>query len=215
MLQMASGVAWDETYADPKSDVANMPESIIDMFKFLGSKERVAAPGEKFNYNTGETNLAGAVLRAAIGNNLATYATHKIWQPFGMEADANWLTHGLGGGERGGCCISATLRDYGRLGLFALNGGRLPDGSSVLPENWMMESTAPSRGSDGYGYLWWLEGNGVYRAAGIYGQGIYINPAKNLVLISLGAWDTAVGKAYGAHRDGFFAAIDSFYSESP
>ncbi|MCW8193845.1 serine hydrolase [Proteobacteria bacterium 005FR1] len=211
VLQMASGVEWNEDYADPKSDVANIPTNLLDMFEFLGSKKRVAPAGEVFSYNTGETNLAGAVLRAAIGNNLATYLTDKIWQPFGMEADANWLLHEAGSGERGGCCISATLRDYGRLGLFALSNGTLPDGSQVLPKGWMDESTAPSKGSDGYGYLWWLVGDGVYRAAGIYGQGIYINPEKDLVIVTLGAWDTAVGKDYGNHRDAFFAAVDKLY----
>lgn len=211
VLQMASGVEWNEDYADPKSDVANIPSNVLDMFELLGSKERVAPPGEVFNYNTGETNLAGAVLRAAIGNNLATYMTHKIWKPFGMEADANWLLHEQGAGERGGCCISATLRDYGRLGLFALSNGKLPDGSQVLPEGWMRDSTTPSEGSDGYGYLWWLEGKGVYRAAGIFGQGIYINPRSNLVIVTLGAWNTAVGREYGQHRDGFFEAVDQLY----
>ncbi|MGQ9424470.1 serine hydrolase domain-containing protein [Gilvimarinus sp. F26214L] len=211
VLQMASGVAWDETYADPQSDVANIPTDVIEMFRFLGKKERVAPPGEQFNYNTGETNLAGAVLRAAIGNNLATYASHKIWKPFGMEADANWLTHGEGSGERGGCCISATLRDYGRLGLFALREGTLPDGTRVLPDSWMDASTSPSKGSEGYGSLWWLDGDGSYRAVGIYGQTIYINPAKDLVIVHLGAWKTAVGEQYSARRAAFLEGLDALF----
>lgn len=208
VLQMASGVQWNEDYTDPNSDVASSPGNLIDLFHFLGNKERVAAPGERFNYNTGETNLAGAILRAAIGNNLATYFTHKIWQPFGMESDATWQTHGLGNGELGGCCINATLRDFGRLGLFAMNDGFLADGTQVLPQNWMQESTTPSKGSAQYGYLWWLEGDGVYRASGIFGQGIYINPASNLVVVALSAWRTAQGAEYSAHRDAVFKAID-------
>jgi len=208
VLQMASGVQWNEDYTDPNSDVASSPGNLIDLFHFLGNKERVAAPGERFNYNTGETNLAGAILRAAIGNNLATYLTHKIWQPFGMESDATWQTHGLGNGELGGCCINATLRDFGRLGLFAMNDGVLADGTQVLPQNWMRESTMPSKGSAQYGYLWWLEADGVYRASGIFGQGIYINPANNLVVVALSAWRTAQGAEYAAHRDAVFKAID-------
>ena len=213
VLQMASGVQWNEDYTDPKSDVASSPSNLVDLFHFLGSKERVAAPGERFNYNTGETNLAGAILRAAIGNNLATYLTHKIWQPFGMESNATWQTHGLGNGELGGCCINATLRDFGRLGLFAMGGGVLADGTQVLPQNWMQESTTPSKGSAQYGYLWWLEGNGIYRASGIFGQGIYINPANNLVVVALSAWRTAQGAEYAAHRDGVFRAIDEMLAK--
>ena len=66
-----------------------------------------------------------------------------------------------GGGEFGGCCINATLRDYGRIGLFALNDGKLSDGTRVLPEGWMDESIAPSKGYDGYGYFWWLTAPGM------------------------------------------------------
>lgn len=209
VLQMASGVQWNEDYTDPNSDVASSPNNLVDLFHFLGSKERVAEPGERFNYNTGETNLAGAILRAAIGNNLATYLTYKIWQPFGMESNATWQTHGLGNGELGGCCINATLRDFGRLGLFAMSSGVLADGTQVLPNNWMQESTTPSKGSAQYGYLWWLENDGVFRASGIFGQGIYINPANNLVVVALSAWRTAQGAEYAAHRDGVFRAIDS------
>lgn len=212
VLQMASGVAWDETYGDPNSDVGSYPsQDVIRLFEYLGAKEQVAEPGEVFNYNTGETDLVGALVRAAIGNNLTTYLTHKIWQPFGMEADANWATHGPGGGERGGCCMNVTLRDYGRIGLFAMGGGILPDGARVLPENWMQQSTAPSKGSAGYGYLWWLTGDGAYRAIGIYGQGIYINPDKNLVIAVISAWPRATGNEYSMHRNALFEAIAERY----
>ncbi len=212
VLQMASGVQWDETYNDPNSDVGSYPsQNVVDMLQYLGTKEQVASPGEVFNYNTGETDLVGVLVRAAIGNNLATYLSHKIWQPFGMEADANWATHGTGGGERGGCCMNVTLRDYGRIGLFAMNGGVLPDGTRVLPDDWMEQSTAPSRGSAGYGYLWWLNGDGTYRAIGIYGQGIYINPEKQLVIATISAWPRATGREFSQHRNAFFAAVDGMY----
>jgi CubicO group peptidase (beta-lactamase class C family) len=194
VLQMASGVQWNEDYADPRSDVASSPGDILQLMHFLGAKPRVAPPGERFNYNTGETNLAGAIVRAAIGNNLATYLSHKIWQPWGMQSEANWLTHGAGAGELGGCCISATLRDWGRLALFVLNDGVLHDGTRVVPEGWIAESVRPSPGSDAYGYLWWLEGDGVFRASGIFGQGIYFNPASNLTIVVQGAWPQATGR---------------------
>ncbi len=210
LLQMASGVDWNETYSDPNSDVGNYPGGdVVEMMQFLGAKPRVAAPGERFNYSTGETDLAGVVLRSAIGNNLSTYLTTKIWENM-MESPAWWATHGYGGGERGGCCIYATLRDYGRLGLFVTDDGVLPDGTRVLPEGWIAESTAPSPASDGYGYFWWLLGDGNFRAVGIYGQGIYINPANDLVIVVLSAWPAASGGDYGVHRNALFAAIEEF-----
>lgn len=182
ILQMASGVAWDETYDDPESDINQAGWNTLALYDYLADKPRSGAPGETFNYNTAETNLVGNVLRAAIGNNLATYLEQKIWQPFGMESDASWNLTEAGGGEFGGCCINATLRDYGRLGLFALNNGRLADGTPVLPKHWMAESTTPSKGAPYYGYLWWLREGGAYQASGIFGQGIYIDPGENLVI---------------------------------
>jgi len=183
ILQMSSGVQWDEDYADPESDINSTKWwATLGTYAYLGAKFRDSAPGELFNYNTAETNLVGTVLRSAIGNNLATYLTEKIWRPFGMESDASWMLTEIGGGEWGGCCISATLRDYGRLGLFALANGRLADGTSVLPDDWMEESTAPSKGNAGYGYLWWLHDDGNFSARGIFGQGIYINKEEGVVI---------------------------------
>ncbi len=207
LLQMSSGAAWNEDYADPKSDVNNTPGGIVNLINYLASKDRVATPGDKFNYNTGETNLTGAVVRAAIGNNLATYLTDKIWIPFGMESDANWLLEGPYQGELGGCCISATLRDYARLGIFALNGGELRNGRQVLAGNWMRDSTRPSKGFDGYGYLWWLFGDGVFGALGIFGQSIFVDPRNKTVVVTQSAWNTAVGEDYQDNRRLFIQAL--------
>jgi CubicO group peptidase (beta-lactamase class C family) len=109
----------------------------VALLAYMRDLPSEAPPGERFNYNTGETNVAGALLRAAIGNNLSTYLSTKIWQPFGMEADASWVIEAPGGVEMGGCCINATLRDYARIGIFALRDGVLPSGERVLPEGWM------------------------------------------------------------------------------
>jgi len=182
LLQMSSGVQWNEDYSDPESDIARASWKTIDLYDYLRTKTRLAKPGEKFNYNTAETNLAGTLLRSAIGNNLAEYLSEKIWRPFGMESDASWNLTEQGGGEFGGCCINATLRDYGRIGLFALAQGQLENGRRILPDGWMRDSTEPSPGSEYYGYQWWLDGTGAYKAIGVFGQGIYINPAENVVI---------------------------------
>jgi CubicO group peptidase (beta-lactamase class C family) len=183
VLHMASGVAWNEDYADPKSDVALAGAlNGIDLVQYLAKLPKVAKPGTTFNYNTGETNLAGELLRSAIGNNASEYLEHKIWKPYGMEHDAYWLLSSEGGVETGGCCLNATLRDYARIGLFAKDQGVLPDGASVLPEGWMKDSTSPSEGFDGYGYLWWLFDEGSYSARGIFQQWIYIDPKRDLVI---------------------------------
>jgi CubicO group peptidase (beta-lactamase class C family) len=191
LLQMASGVTWNEDYSDPESDVNRAEWETLSLYRTLAGKPRAGAAGEAFNYNTAETNLAGNLLRAAIGNNLSTYLNDKIWQPFGMEADAWWPLTEPNGGEFGGCCLAATLRDYGRIGLFALNGGALADGTQVLPEDWMAESTTPSEAAPYYGYFWWLTENGAYAASGIFGQGIYIDPNHDLVIAMQSAREKA------------------------
>ena len=207
LLQMASGVAWNEDYADPGSDIATASWATLDLYRFLYDKPRRAEPGKVFNYNTAETNLAGTLLRSAIGNNLSTYLSEKIWRPFGMESDGSWNLTEPGGGEFGGCCINATLRDYGRLGLFALGGGRLADGTEVLPTDWMIQSTAPSKGYAGYGYFWWLDGADAFSASGIFGQGIYINRDQNVVIALHSARAAASEKLDWAWQDALYEGI--------
>lgn len=213
LLQMASGVEWNEDYDDPGSDVSVASWETLALYDLLSLKPRVAAPGELFNYNTAETNLAGNLLRAAIGNNLGTYLYHEIWQPFGMEHDAWWPLTEEGGGEFGGCCLAATLRDYARIGLFALGGGKLSDGTSVLPEGWMPESTAPSKAADFYGYLWWLRKGGAYEAAGIFGQGIHIDPAENVVIALQSAREVASDQRDWRIQAAMFRAISNALSD--
>jgi len=208
VLHMASGVDWNEDYTDPGADVSVViPFTALQRLRYMSDLPRAAAPGERFNYSTGETELVGAVLRGAVGNNIATYLETKIWVPFGMEADANWMLVEPNGAEQGGCCLSATLRDYGRIGLFALRHGALPDGTRVLPERWMDESIAPSTTNAGYGYLWWLSEGDVYSARGIFGQSIIIDPEEQLVLVTHSVWPTPTGADLSAHRDALFRAV--------
>jgi CubicO group peptidase (beta-lactamase class C family) len=173
----------------------------------LRHKPREAAPGEVFNYNTAETNLAGTLLRFAIGNNPSTYLSEKIWKPFGMESDAVWNLTEQGGGEFGGCCINATQRDYGRIGLFALADGRLDDGTQILPEGWMRESTLPSKGYAGYGYFWWLTAEDIFTAVGVFGQGIYINREENIVIALHSARGVASKESDWDLQDALYAAL--------
>lgn len=211
VLRMASGVGWNEDYSDAESDVALAGAlNGSELVQYLGGLSREHDPGTVFNYNTGETNLAGEILRAALGDHASTYLSDRIWRPFGMENDASWSV-GAGGGELGGCCISATLRDYARIGLFALHEGVLPDGVRVLPEGWMTRSTEPSQGNPGYGLLWWLD-DSSYGARGIFGQQIRIDPGRGLVIAVHSNAPAAVGTTYHAHLE---AALDAIVASFP
>ena len=131
-----------------------------------------------------------------------------------MESDASWMLGSVAGGETGGCCINATLRDYARIGLFAMDDGVLPDGTRVLPEGWMAESIAPSKGYEGYGYLWWPRGDGNYSARGIFGQQITVAPDAGLVIALHSNAPTAVGSEYHEHVEAAVAALIEHLSAS-
>ena len=183
LLQMSTGIAWNEDYGDPESDVAIAGTYNGErLISYLSGLPRVAAPGALYNYNTAESNLAGELLRSAINGNASIYLEEKIWSPYGMEHDAYWLLSSPNGSETGGCCLNATLRDYARIGLFALDSGILGDGTETFAADWMEISTSPSDQNSGYGLSWWLADEESYYARGIFQQWIYINPNKNLVI---------------------------------
>lgn len=208
LLHMASGIAWNEDYEDPQSDVSVAGAlNGIALTEHLAKLPRQTPPGERFNYNTGEANLVGELLRSAVGMNAAPYLSAKVWQPFGMEHDANWLLDEPNGRETGGCCISASVRDYARLGLFALNDGVLPSGERVLPEGWMAASITPFVDEPEYGYMWWLLGEGRYTASGIFGQKILVVPDKRLVIGVHSNAISAVGSEYARHLNAALAAL--------
>jgi CubicO group peptidase (beta-lactamase class C family) len=196
LATMTSGVRWDENYSDPNSDVAQMnrfvveygAEAIVAQMKAL---PREAEPGVKWVYKTGETNLIGLLVENAVGKPLAEYAKAKIVDPAGFAGDLFWMVDPRGG-NIGGCCLSITLGDYARMGLFALEGGK-----GAVPEGWFAEATdsAVDFGDSGfgYGYQWWTYPQGTYGAQGIFGQGITLFPDKGVVFAYVGNWATASG----------------------
>jgi hypothetical protein len=159
---------------------------------------RAAEPGAVWNYNTGETFVAGAVLEGATHQSAATYLSETIWSRLGMEQDATWWLESPGGMVYAGGGIAATLRDYGRFGRFFLSGG-VAQGTQVLPPGWVTEASSPKILKGGkpadYGYFWWPawptkdnpDPHGAFAANGIFGQFIYVSPKEHLVIVVLSA----------------------------
>lgn len=219
LLTMSSGVAWDEDYEDPQSDVSQFtrhrPEpGVPTLVSYFQHAKRAHPPGLVWNYSTGETNLIGLLVQAATGRNLADYAREKIWQPAGMEADGSWLL-GKDGNAISGCCLQARTRDFARFGLFILGGANNADGSAILPDDWLQQATrsqteTPYEG-EGYGYQWWTYDDGSFAARGIFGQGIFIDPQRQLVIASNSSWTSALGKRGGERRrrEAFYRAVQA------
>jgi CubicO group peptidase (beta-lactamase class C family) len=215
LLTMTSGVKWNEDYTDKKSDVARSGDvpwdgkSFDPLVTYMSKLPSEAKPGTKWVYKTGETDLAGlALARALAGKGLAQYASEKLWIPFGMEQDAIWMTD-QAGYERGGCCMSMTLRDYARIGLFMLGGGKA-DGKDVFPPGYLEEATTnrlPADQKASYGYFWWTSAEGPYQAIGIFGQGIAIYPEDNLVIAINSAMPKASDRKQSQAKAALFAAI--------
>ena len=201
LLTMSSGVKWSETYTNPASDrrhmldlqIAQKPGAIVD---YMASLPKAHAPGTAWNYSTGETSIAAALVHAATGKNLADYLSEKIWTPYGMESDATWWLGSPDGLEVGGSGVSATLRDYARLGQFVLDGGKV-DGKAVVPDDWFPAAGQPrdiGGKTVGYGRMWWPVAKGeafkndqAFAAIGIYGQYVYVNPTRKIVIAMWGA----------------------------
>lgn len=225
LLQMTTGVGWDETYTNPKSDrrrllerqLAETPGAILE---YMNSLKQAVPPGSAWNYNTGETVLIGFLLEAATRMSLAQYLSEKLWKPLGMEADATWQTESPNGGAFAGGGLAGTLRDFGRFGLFALSDGTI-DERRVVPQNWFAEAGSRKlvRGKEvNYGYMWWLPPPGdpvhesAFYASGVFGQRLYLNPAHQLVIVVFSARPKPTGANAIDDRE-FFKAVASFLAD--
>jgi len=213
LLMMSSGVKWNEDYTDPKSDVAQSTMLPLEPGKnplvtYMSRLPRAHEPGTFFNYNTGETDLVGILVSNAVGKSLSAYASEKLWKPYGMERDAIWMVDPAGH-ERGGCCLSVTLKDYGRIGQFILDGGKA-GGKQILPAGWVDEATSPQIKNGtrerGYGYFWWMPDNGAFEARGIFGQSITVFRDDRLVIVTNAAWPNATGRELSMARAAFLNA---------
>ncbi|KQT13864.1 serine hydrolase domain-containing protein [Ramlibacter sp. Leaf400] len=214
LLTMTSGVRWNEDYADPNSDVArfnkHQPEPGADaLVSYLRRLPREAPPGTRWNYSTGETNLVGVLVSRATGRPLSDYLAEKIWKPAGMEQQATWILN-RSGQEISGCCLQAAARDFARFGLFALDGARV-EGKSIVPDGWLAEATSTRTGigqaGRGYGYQWWTYDDGSYAARGIFGQGLFLDPRRRLLIVSNANW------AGGARDRAATQAREDFYRQ--
>ncbi len=203
VLQMSSGIRFNEDYADFDSDINKMGRYFAlnrPLEKFIVSLKSEKKPGIYNHYVSMDTQVIGMILRNATGKNLSQYAEEKLWKPLGMESDALWLIDG-DGMEAAFGGLNVVLRDYARFGRLYLKNGNW-NGTQVVPAAWVKASVTPDaphlvpgkRANSswvlGYGYQWWIPENpdGDFLAIGIYGQAIYIYPKYGIVIAKTSAY---------------------------
>ena len=221
LLTMTSGVKWNEDYADPNSDVNrfnnHQPAPGVDaLVSYMRKLPREVPPGTRWLYSTGETNLVGILVNRAVKKPLADYLSEKIWKPAGMEQKATWILSKTGQ-EISGCCIQAASRDFARFGQFILNGAAV-GGTSIVPDGWLEQATTTrvpiGEPGLGYGYQWWTYDSGAFKARGIFGQGIFIDPRRKLVIASNADWGGgATDPVAIAAREAFYLAVQKAVDE--
>lgn len=183
LLTMTSGMAYQETRDAGELWQRTAGQSRrnrgLESVTFVG--RRAAPQGHHFNYNSVDTQVLSLVLRAATGRPLADYMAEKLWRPMGAESSAFWLA-GADGTEAAFAGFSATLRDWGRLGLLLANEGQR-NGQAVVPADYLAQALAWRPSS--YGYQVWLTGrdNGQFALLGVRGQTLYVDTASKLVMV--------------------------------
>lgn len=192
VLQMSSGVTFDEDYLDFWSDINRMGRILAlggSMDGFAeGLYETNGPPGQFWQYVSIDTHILGMVIRGATGRSIPDLLSEKIIAPLGLEREPTYLTDGYGVAfVLGG--LNLTTRDYARFGqMIAQNG--VWNGQQIVPVDWVAASTVPSAntqtGKTGYGYQWWSPIGatpGQFMARGIYGQYIYIDQTRDVVIV--------------------------------
>ena len=198
VLQMSSGVYFNEDYGDFNSDINRFGRVMalggsFDEFATTLITDR--APGTYLHYVSIDTHVLGMVLRAATGRSISDYFNEKLWSKLGAEQNAFYLTDSTGepmvlGG------LNMISRDYARFGALYRDFGVI-NGQQIIPSQWIEDSITPDAphlmpgprdGSDihlGYGYQWWIpeHADDEFMALGIYGQYIYINRKADVVIV--------------------------------
>lgn len=215
-LQMASGIRFDE---DADMSEFSMKTLIgIPAMKVISKYGMQEDPYTYRRYLSINTEILGQVIKNATGRGLAEYMEEKLWSKLGADHDAYWTLSNDTELAMGG--LSVSLRDYARFARLYLNDGNW-EGEQILTEKWVKDSldvsaeySRPGANNDpyneiGYGYQWWVpEGTqNEFMAIGVYGQWIYVNPSKQVIIVKTSADPNFTSKNYEPKHVEFFRAI--------
>lgn len=191
LLDMKAGLAFNEDYASKQSDVGLLYMS-TDLAQSVAQLRTRGTPGRHFDYNSASTQVLADALEHTVGQSLAKQLGERLWAPMGAEQAASWSTDlGEPAQIKAFCCLSATLRDYLRIGQLLVEAAAGKE--SVVPKAWVLEQLAAARRGETYRDQWWLlhdatAGDSAVAlfAEGILGQYIFVHPAEQLVIVRMG-----------------------------
>ncbi|WP_312822528.1 serine hydrolase [Epilithonimonas sp.] len=187
LASMEAGLDWDEDGSNPFGSNAKAYYG-FSLSDVVFNKKLKQNPGEKFEYQSGVTQLLGFAVGKSIGTSLSEYASAKFWKPLGMEQNAEWSTDDLGV-EKSFCCIQSNARDFAKIGSLLLNRGKFND-IPLINENFVGQMTTPSEYSKGaYGMgLWTNYDSNIhhYYMWGLHGQFVIMVPQYDMIIVRLG-----------------------------
>lgn len=202
LLQMNSGLDWDEEYAKV-SDATKMLYNSEDVSQIPMSNKLTASRGTFWEYSSGTSNLLSKYFRNTLNDDdlYLSYLKKNLFDKIGMtsafvECDESGTLIGSSYGY-------ATAKDWARYGLLYLHNGIWND-VRILPVGWTTYTQTEAVGSNGgYSAQFWLNKNGVaypdapydlYSANGFNGQHVFIIPSRNVVIVRLGLSDDGFDK---------------------
>ena len=208
LLKMDCGVSYHESemldllaFASDDSKTYYMPDLRALALTIRPSREPI---GACFHYNNYYPILEGMILERVTGMSVSEYLQERLWEPLGMEYAATWSINQEGDGlEKMESGLNARAIDFAKFGRLYLNRGRW-EGKKILPEAWVLESTAPEPNDDRpqiggvqlpkpdgfYQYHWWgtKRPDDLYdfTAVGHLGQYIFVRPDQDVVIVHFG-----------------------------
>ena len=207
VMDMTTGLAYSENYADPKADIwvysaaANpMPKPAdytgpVGYYEYLQTVQKEGRHGDAFGYKTINSDALGWIISRVSGKSVTELLFDRIWSRMGAEQDGYFTVDGIGTPFAGGG-LSAGLRDLGRIGQLMLNKGEI-NGERLFPAE-VADNIAGGGDKAAFeqaGYktmpggsyrgMWWVFHNkhDAYAARGVHGQTIYIDPKAEMVIV--------------------------------
>ncbi len=151
LLDMRSGIAYNESYTNPFSDVAKHYYG-LNLNKYLSELKVEKAPDQSFRYISVNTQLLAAIIEKATKKPIYDYLEEKIWKPLGMEYSATWNVDSKKNmTAKAFCCINAVAKDFAKFGRLYLKEGNW-DGKQIVPKEWVKATSTFSEAKNGFGY---------------------------------------------------------------